>query len=178
MYIDDDDDLISQFPQPPRCGSRLFSIGSVSTVDHGCCPLDKRGVPGYNEEITTQDSENEKSAVVATTATSAQVTAVDDETRSRSTYEQEATPTKTLTHKTTRVRADSCGPRAPRRLVEDASPRRHSTVKDHIRKHSRHVSAADVAGSALAVMDEMKQTEKQGVGIQLSGMSLMILWDL
>jgi hypothetical protein len=39
LYIEEDD-LQAQFPLSPK--SRLFSIGSVSSLEHGRCPFDRR----------------------------------------------------------------------------------------------------------------------------------------
>ena len=51
MYLEDDD-LKSQFAMPRK--PRLFSIGSVSTLDEGRCPLDRR--PSCSSTLRQQAS--------------------------------------------------------------------------------------------------------------------------
>ncbi|EXJ70536.1 uncharacterized protein A1O5_06606 [Cladophialophora psammophila CBS 110553] len=82
MYIEEDD-LNAQFAVSPK--SRLFSIGSVSTVDQGRCPLDRRhshanplGQHKIDEELSPKTEESSA------------------DLRSRIPYEHQTTPTKNV----------------------------------------------------------------------------------
>ena len=93
MYIEEDD-LKAQFALPRK--SRLFSIGSVSTIDHGRCPLDRRQSQG--NALSQHQNIGEKKVA----STDNEFTEVD--LRNRNPYEQQTTPTKTIQ---TRTRAMS-----------------------------------------------------------------------
>ncbi|EXJ64539.1 hypothetical protein A1O7_00875 [Cladophialophora yegresii CBS 114405] len=89
MYIAEDD-LRAQFTLSPK--SRLFSIGSVSTVDHARCPLDRR-----HSHVNPSTQHN----TIMDNFVKASDTAAD--LRSRTPYEHQTTPTKS----TPRARAMS-----------------------------------------------------------------------
>lgn len=98
VYIEEDD-LKSQFGLPAK--SRLFSIGSVSTVDHDRCPLDRRishvsdpSKPQTSNETVGKPEDHEHKDEEGDNA---------PHLRNRATYEQETTPTKNVS----RVRAMS-----------------------------------------------------------------------
>lgn len=81
MYIDDDD-LKAQFAMSPK--SRLFSIGSVSTVDQGRCPLDRRQShvnPLSQHKVVKENHSNAEDTI---------------DLRNRTPYEHQTTPTKSL----------------------------------------------------------------------------------
>jgi len=82
MYINEDD-LKSQFAQPSK-DSRLFSIGSISTIG----PLDRRS--SRDSASGTLPQNDEKAAGTATI-------------RSRAAYEQETTPTKVVPRRPSRM---------------------------------------------------------------------------
>ncbi|KIW90413.1 uncharacterized protein Z519_09058 [Cladophialophora bantiana CBS 173.52] len=82
MYIEEDD-LKAQFAVSPK--SRLFSIGSVSTVDQGSCPLDRRHYHanplGQHKIVEEMSPKTEESTA---------------DLRSRTPYEHQTTPTKNV----------------------------------------------------------------------------------
>ena len=76
MYINDDD-LAKQFARPHRKDSRLFSVGSVSTLG----PLDTVSGPGPAIEEKASGTDGAKEGA---------------DVRSRAAFDPETTPTKTL----------------------------------------------------------------------------------
>ncbi|OQV02796.1 hypothetical protein CLAIMM_07932 [Cladophialophora immunda] len=82
MYIEEDD-LKAQFAVSPK--SRLFSIGSVSTVDQGTCPLERRhshgNPPGQHKIADDKIPKTEGSTA---------------DLRSRTPFEHQTTPTKNV----------------------------------------------------------------------------------
>ncbi|ETI28481.1 hypothetical protein G647_00930 [Cladophialophora carrionii CBS 160.54] len=80
MYITEDD-LKAQFAVSPK--SRLFSIGSVSTIDHAKCPLDRRQSHAHPSAYhsTIEDRFSQASDTAA-------------DLRNRTPYEHQTTPTK------------------------------------------------------------------------------------
>ncbi|OAP59484.1 hypothetical protein AYL99_06782 [Fonsecaea erecta] len=82
MYIEEDD-LKAQFAVSPK--SRLFSIGSLSTVDQGRCPLERR---------QSQSNPLEQHKVVDDKNTKTEESTAD--LRSRIPFEHQTTPTKNV----------------------------------------------------------------------------------
>ncbi|KIX96969.1 uncharacterized protein Z520_07083 [Fonsecaea multimorphosa CBS 102226] len=112
MYIEEDD-LKAQFAVSPK--SRLFSIGSVSTVDQGRCPLERRhsdSNPLGQHRIA--DDKNPKTAASTT------------DLRSRTPFEHQTTPTKN----TARARA-----------LSQPSNHKYSTSIEELAKRKQSVPA-------------------------------------
>ncbi len=123
MYIEEDD-LKTQFPVSPK--SRLFSIGSVSTVDHGRCPLDRR---------QSRPNPLKQHKIVENQASKMDDSTVD--MRVRAPYENQSTPTKTIS----RARAMS-SPSKHRHSssFEESAKRKQSlpvpviTIEEHVKQ--------------------------------------------
>ncbi|KAJ9608926.1 hypothetical protein H2200_006697 [Cladophialophora chaetospira] len=79
----EEDDLKAQFAVSPK--SRTFSIGSVSTVEHGRCPLDRRSnaSPLSQHKITDNDLPR--------------INSFAPDLRIRTPFEHQTTPTKNVT---------------------------------------------------------------------------------
>ena len=113
MYINDDD-LAKQFARPCRKDSRLFSVGSVSTLG----PLDTIPGPGPAIEEKATGSDGAKDGA---------------DVRSRPAFEPETTPTKSLppvprraTHGSTQHKASHSFDAAERRKISLASAKTKS----------------------------------------------------
>ncbi|KIW77905.1 hypothetical protein Z517_07738 [Fonsecaea pedrosoi CBS 271.37] len=112
MYIEEDD-LKAQFAVSPK--SRLFSIGSVSTVDQGRCPLDRRQSHGntlaQHKIVDDKNPQNEESTA---------------DLRSRTPFEQQTTPTKNV---------------ARARALSQPCNHRHSTSIEELVRRKQSVPA-------------------------------------